>query len=94
MYFILFILSLLILALYFKPMIISFQFNTDKDFLNLYFYWLYPLFKAKVEIVNLSPILSIYFFGIRFYSKPIKQKKQKSQVNLKAFVLNNTFSCQ
>lgn len=95
MYFILFLLLLVILVLYFKPLIISFRFNTDENILNLNFYWLYPFIRAKIELINYSPLLSIYLFGFCLYSKPLKFKKRKRKlnfINFRTLALKNTYS--
>jgi uncharacterized spore protein YtfJ len=98
MYFLVFILlfmSLFVLMLFNKPAIIFFEFDTNQDDLYLLFYWLYPLLKFRVQIINYTPFLFIYLFRIRIYSKAIKAKTEKKQITVEdyhALVLNSTYA--
>jgi hypothetical protein len=82
MYFLLFLILLLaviVYSLFDKLSVLEFQFDTNRDDMHLFIYWLYPLFMAKVEMSNYSPRIHLYFFKMRIYSKGLKKKAKQNQ---------------
>lgn len=80
MYFLLFILLLLSLFVYlsfYKAVTLHLLLNTNENDLHLWFYWLYPLIKAKLEPSDYSPHLTVYLFNVRVYSKTLRKKSKK-----------------
>lgn len=63
------------LAISYHFVLIDIQLDTNQNKMNLLFYWLYPMFKAKVVMENLKPKITIYLFKKKIFTKTIKVKK-------------------
>lgn len=70
----------------------TFRLDTDQNMLFLKFYWLYPVFFAKVEMLNYSPHLNIFIFKKCVYSKNYQLDKNKqNQGYIHSLVLNELY---
>lgn len=97
MYFFIFIallLLLLIVMLFYKSAVITFQFNTNSDELYLFINW-FNMFKAKVQMSDSIPFLTVYLFGIKIYAKALKNQKSKKKLtldNFRALAINGSYA--
>lgn len=77
--FLLIFLFMMVYAVFDKLSVLAFQIDTSRNDMHLIIYWLYPLFMAKVEMLDYSPHLNIYVFKIRVYSKTMQRKRKQNQ---------------
>lgn len=91
---IIFLVVCLIIAIAFIiPAEVFFYSDTTSNEMRMNFDWLH-IVKAKVSLVNLSPYLSVYLFGLRIYSKPLKTKshgKLSGMDRFRALELHDSF---
>ncbi|MCX7614381.1 MAG: hypothetical protein N2Z65_01335 [Clostridiales bacterium] len=94
MYFLLFVLLIFVISgilLFLRPVIISFILDTDHDEIHATGCWLYPFLKVSVHIKN-APVLSVFLFHRKIYSKPVKRKKKKDfKRSFQSLHLTNTY---
>ncbi|GEM_PF-2025187 len=81
-----------VLLLFEKRSAIVFFLDTGENDMHLYFSWLPPLLKAKIEIAP-SPLLTVYLFHMRVYSKPLRsQRKERPFLTYRnALVLDDSY---
>ncbi len=91
---ILVILALFIILLFTISMRARFIFDTEQSNMYMTLFWLPPLFKATLEIIDTAPVLTIIVINKRLTSKTLKSKKKSlntqliRQVNPQEFVIN------
>ncbi|HEX2939179.1 MAG TPA: hypothetical protein VHO66_09720 [Ruminiclostridium sp.] len=93
--FILLVLAFIILLMFYVPAFIKAKIDTDINDYDVMIYWLSPIFKAKVEIENFAPHLSIYLFDKRVYKKAVKPQKGQKKFSVsdyyQALELSNSY---
>lgn len=88
------ILVLLLILLFTISLRARFIFDTDKSNMYMTLFWLPPLFKAVLEIVNTRLVLTIIVLNKQLISKTLKNKKESlntqliKQISPKEFVIN------
>jgi len=98
LFFILIVLALFVLLMFYVPAAIKAKINTDNNVYDVFVHWLSPVFKAKLEVEDYKPVLSIKLFDKQVYKKAIKPRKgQGRRKNLSvsdyyhALVLSNSY---
>ena len=82
MYLLLFIIGLvavLILQTFFILSTAIIFLDTDRTEFGLVFYWMYPFVRARVTMLEYTPLLTVYLFNIRVFRKKLKVKAGKTQ---------------
>ncbi len=67
-------------------------FDTDRDYLELSVYWLYPVFKATGTLKDARPVIDLYFFRLHLLRKIIKPRKNDSKSGIKLSDLTKIFT--
>ncbi|HEY9063306.1 MAG TPA: hypothetical protein VIO64_22835 [Pseudobacteroides sp.] len=88
------ILALFIFMIFTISLRARFIFDTEKSNMYMTLFWLPPLFKAVMEIIDTKPVLTVTVLNKRLLSKTLKSKKQHfdtqiiNKVNPQEFVIN------
>lgn len=77
--FIVLLLSIFVMLAFTRLSTVAMQLDTDRNDFHFLFYWLYPLLKSRVEFSNYRPLLTVYLFNIRVFSKVLRANKKKKQ---------------
>jgi hypothetical protein len=77
LYFIILFILLLAVLLYTVALKTIFIFDTDKEIMELTVLWLYPFIKVKAVIKNFTPMISVFLFKQKVFTKAFKQKNKK-----------------
>jgi hypothetical protein len=64
------VLLLLCYLIYKEPLTAFLVFDTDSSDFNVRLKWLFPLFEAKIEIVEYSPFVTLFFLKKTYMQKP------------------------
>ncbi|KNY27531.1 hypothetical protein [Pseudobacteroides cellulosolvens] len=88
------IIALFIIMLFTISLKARFIFDTEESNMYMTLFWLPPLFKAVLEIVNTAPVLTIIILNKELLSKTLRSKKKSlntqliKQVNPQELVIN------